>query len=151
MISFMKEILHWIFDIDGKRSEEVLELSITGEPLIKVSSSPGLRVYKTDLGRKGAMVAAEITQFGRNTDLLKRVICGDYDNALSQKTKDMLIARIKQRADDNGKYLRTVYNNKGTLDFVYDYWHYGDLKDIRELLKRHYGETDVDPVPDLPR
>lgn len=150
MRKLIKSFFEWIFDIEGSRSEDVLEESISGEPLVKIHTRR-IRVYKTEKGRKGSLICAEITQFGRDTELMKKVIRGQHDDVLSHSNKAMLLGRIRKRAEAGGQYVRTVYNNKGTLDFVYDYWHYGDLKEIRELLKKHCDEPEIDPVPDLPR
>ncbi len=132
---WLKEFIFWIFDIDSCRTDVAVKLSMTGEPLLMMSKYGA--IWQTQAGLKGATVSVSIMQFGGSVSDIICTLNNEYDRYLTSEGKDSLIKKIRERADQKGKFISTKTNRRGTLDFVTCYWSNEDLSKINSLLERY--------------
>lgn len=132
--SFVNKLFKWLFDIEECRSTQVYKRAIDGTPLVKFDKDS---IFNTEEGIRGAIVYHNILMFGYNVELIKGVICGDFDSCLTKSSKDKLIKNISDRLASGGKCTITRKNSRGTLDFIGQKWQDVDLEEIKMLLEKH--------------
>lgn len=132
--SVVNKLFRWLFDIEECRSTQVYKRSIDGTPLVKFDKDS---IFNTEEGIRGAIVYHNIIMFGNNVELIKGVICGDFDNCLTKVSKNDLIENISDRLAFGGKCIISRRNSRGTLDFIGQKWQDVDLEEIKMLLEEH--------------